>query len=162
MTDHAGTRALVRVRAEAQRQGYQREPEGARLGNLAAGKRAAKNRRELQLVGDLFQDLYHNKSVARKMLLPKINENWQQIVGDLVAEHTKPIAFSDNVLQVSANSSVWAVQLSSLSHVLATKIAEITGYNEPISIKVNGPKANVPKYGPRTVKGARGYRDTFG
>jgi len=158
-----GGRTLERVRREALRNGHQREITATLgLSALADKPGAKKGTREPQPIGDILGTFYANKAVAKKLLLPEIVEIWENLVGPLVAEHTMPKHLSDEVLHVSADSTVWAAQLSALNHMIVNKINEKCGPNSISKIKVTGPRANVPNYGPRTVKGSIGYRDTFG
>jgi len=159
-----GSRALERVRRAATKNGYYRE--GAHNVALMDAKfgfetKKAKGR-EPEPIGNILTGFYSNKAFAKKLLLPQIADIWPQIVGAVVAEHTTPKAIVDDVLYVNANSSVWAAQLSALGQILVNKINVITGSGEIGRIQVQGPKANVPNYGPRTAKGRIGYRDTFG
>ena len=163
MVTEVCSRTLERVRREAVRNGYQREPlpvfESVNLNHGAPLKRRT---REPEMVGDVLTSYYANRTIAKKLLLPQIAEVWEQIVGPVVAEHTTPKLLIDEVLHVSANSTVWAAQLSALGQLLVNKVNAITGTTAVNRIQINGPKANVPNYGPRTVKGRIGYRDTFG
>jgi len=159
----AGTRTLDRVRREASRNGYQREQLTApTFTGMNTDRNSKKNSREPQPLAEILGSFYANKSVAKQLLLPQLIENWELVVGAVVAEHTKPKMLVDDVLQVSADSTVWAAQLSALGQILVNKINVITGSSAVRRIQVSGPKANVPNYGPRTVKGRVGYRDTFG
>ena len=158
-----GGRALERVRREAAKNGHQREQTTA---SLVTGIRpltgAKKRNREPEAIGNILGTFYSNKQVAKKLLLPQIIDIWEDVVGRVVAEHTTPKAVIEDVLHVNADSSVWATQLSALSQILVNKINTISGAEVITRIQISGPKANVPKYGPRTVKGSIGYRDTFG
>jgi len=159
-----GARTLARVRREALRNGFQRET-GLLVQSYAGGTTHAKLRtkREVEPVGIILDSFYQaNKRFAKKLLLPQIVEIWDMIVGPAVAQHTVPKHLTDDVLYVTADSTVWAAQLSTLSPLLVNKINVITGSGEIAKIQVSGPKANVPNYGPRTPKGRIGYRDTFG
>jgi len=152
---------LARLRRGAARNGYQPEPRSD--SNVMAASGGKKRRtREVVLVGEVFANFYASKGVAKKLLLPQIAASWEQIVGELVAEHSSPKAIDGEALKVVADSSVWAAQLSALGPMVVARITEITGSSEIVRVQVQGPKVNVPNYGPRKAKGAIGYRDTFG
>jgi len=162
-----GSNALERVRRQAQKNGYHRQVPNELGHQLSSGPFGAtgkgkKANREPQLVGDVLNSFYVSRSAYKKLVLPQIVEAWDQIVGELVAQHTTPKALSDEVLFVAADSTVWASQLTALAPILVAKINDATNTKTVNRIEVKGPKANVPNYGPRTVKGRLGYRDTFG
>jgi len=158
-----GSRTLARVRREAERNGFDREKLPSLTLSLT-GQNNGKKRdpRDLVTLGEVFTGYYAQGSVAKRLVFPQIVEAWESIVGSVVAEHTIPKALTDEVLTVEADSTVWAAQLSALGQLLVTKINTTVGSRAVTRIKVNGPKAKVPNYGPRTVKGRVGYRDTFG
>ena len=158
-----GTRTLERVRREAVRNGHQPVTvEPLIAPGMVFTNAQKKSSREPIMIGEVLNTFYASKSVAKSLLLPQICEAWEQIVGTLVAQHTKPKTLKDDVLYVESDSTVWASQLSVLGPILVNKINTITKEKTVTRIQISGPKANVPNYGPRTVKGRVGYRDTFG
>jgi len=162
-----GTKALDRVRRQAEKNGYHRQSftEVSNQLNGSAfepGAKSKKTSRDPQLVGEVLNSFYVSRSAYKQLVLPQIVEAWEQIVGQLVAGHTTPKALTDEVLHVAADSTVWASQLTALAPILIAKINTATNTKAVSKIEVKGPKANVPNYGPRTVKGRLGYRDTFG
>ena len=88
--------------------------------------------------------------------------NWENIVGAEIAEHTEPIAILEGVLTIRTSSTAWATQLNLISNdVLASLQASAPGaLVEKLSII--GPQGPTWKRGLRTIRGARGPRDTFG
>jgi predicted nucleic acid-binding Zn ribbon protein len=162
-TSSVGKRTLERVRREAARGGHERQK---MVGSLALatnpGRGKKVNPRDPVMVGEVLASFNANNQVAKKLLLPQIAEIWEQTVGTLVAQHSTPKYLADDVLHVAADSSVWAAQLSVLNQMLVTKINASITSGTISRIQVSGPKANTPNYGPRTVKGRIGYRDTFG
>lgn len=93
----------------------------------------------------------------------QVLEDWDEIVGERIAMHCRPVSFEDGVLIVSASSSAWAAQLRMLTPQLITTIEEHVGSHVVSELKVTGPAAaeRTWKKGRRTVTW-RGPRDTYG
>lgn len=93
----------------------------------------------------------------------RVLEEWDDIVGDQLASHCRPVSFEEGVLVVSASSSAWATQLRMIAPQLVTRIHEHVGANVISEIKVAGPAAAQRSWirGRRTVHW-RGVRDTYG
>lgn len=93
----------------------------------------------------------------------RVLDEWDQIVGERLATHCRPVSFEDGVLVVSASSSAWASQLRMLTPQLITTIEEHVGSHVVSELKVTGPAAAERswKKGRRTVTW-RGPRDTYG
>lgn len=93
----------------------------------------------------------------------RVLDEWDEIVGERLATHCRPVSFEDGVLVVSASSSAWASQLRMLTPQLITTIEEHVGSHVISELKVTGPAAaqRTWKKGRRTVTW-RGPRDTYG
>ncbi|WP_444585528.1 DciA family protein [Brachybacterium sp. AOP43-C2-M15] len=93
----------------------------------------------------------------------RVLEEWEEIVGERLATHCRPVSFEEGVLVVSASSSAWASQLRMLTPQLITTIEEHVGSHVVSELKVTGPAAAERswKKGRRTVTW-RGPRDTYG
>ena len=93
----------------------------------------------------------------------RVLDEWDEIVGERLATHCRPVSFEGGVLVVSASSSAWASQLRMLTPQLITTIEEHVGSHVVSELKVTGPAAAERswKKGRRTVTW-RGPRDTYG
>lgn len=93
----------------------------------------------------------------------RVLEEWDDIVGERIATHCRPVSFEEGVLVVSASSSAWAAQLRMLTPQLITTIEERVGSHVISELTVTGPAAAQRswKKGRRTVTW-RGPRDTYG
>ena len=87
---------------------------------------------------------------------------WAEIVGADVAAHCAPSGLRDGELRISAESTAWATQLRLLVGTLLARIVADLGPDVVTRIVVTGPVAPSWKHGPRSVRGARGPRDTYG
>ena len=115
-----------------------------------------------QLISDVLQNLIQDREWQSGIAEGNLFANWRNIVGDEIAEHTEPIAILEGVLTIRTSSTAWATQLNLISNdVLASLQASAPGaLVEKLSII--GPQGPNWKRGIRTIKGARGPRDTFG
>lgn len=86
---------------------------------------------------------------------------WDQIVGNDIAEHVRPVSFADGELSLEADSTAWATQLRLLLPQVHRAVDERVGPGVVTAIRVRGPQAPTWVSGPRRVKG-RGPRDTYG
>lgn len=91
----------------------------------------------------------------------RVLEEWDEIVGEQLAAHCRPVSLDAGVLVVSASSSAWATQLRMLAPQVITRIHEHVGMSVISEVTVTGPAARSWKRGRRTVAW-RGPRDTYG
>jgi len=88
--------------------------------------------------------------------------SWSEIVGGEIAEHSDPVTFFEGVLTVRASSTAWATQLNLLKPSILEKIRMNVNDVVVDDLLVVGPKSPSWKKGLRTIRGARGPRDTYG
>jgi predicted nucleic acid-binding Zn ribbon protein len=115
-----------------------------------------------QLISDVLKNLIQDREWQSGIAEGNLFANWESIVGAEIAEHTEPIAILEGVLTIRTSSTAWATQLNLISNdVLASLQASAPGaLVEKLSII--GPQGPSWKRGIRTIRGARGPRDTFG
>jgi predicted nucleic acid-binding Zn ribbon protein len=115
-----------------------------------------------QLISDVLRNLIQDREWQSGIAEGNLFANWESIVGAEISEHTEPIAILEGVLTIRTSSTAWATQLNLISNdVLASLQASAPGaLVEKLSII--GPQGPSWKRGIRTIRGARGPRDTFG
>ena len=115
-----------------------------------------------QPISDVLKNLIQDREWQSGIAEGNLFANWENIVGAEIAEHTEPIAILEGVLTIRTSSTAWATQLNLISSdVLASLQASAPGaLVEKLSII--GPQGPSWKRGIRTIRGARGPRDTFG
>ena len=115
-----------------------------------------------QLISDVLNNLIQDREWQSGIAEGNLFANWEKLVGAEIAEHAEPIAILDGVLTIKTSSTAWAVQLNLISKdVLASLQASAPGaLVEKLSII--GPQGPNWKRGVRTIRGARGPRDTYG
>jgi predicted nucleic acid-binding Zn ribbon protein len=88
--------------------------------------------------------------------------DWENIVGGEIAQHTIPISLVDGRLTIQSSSSAWATQMRLMSDQLLKTISNSAPGALVEELNVLGPNAPSWKRGLRSIKGARGPRDTYG
>jgi len=87
---------------------------------------------------------------------------WPTIVGTDVAGHCTPRSYQEGRLVVQTDSTAWATQLKLLAPTVVRQMNEELGHGTVRVIDVVGPDAPSWSRGPRSVRGGRGPRDTYG
>lgn len=146
-------RGRSRRRADADAQG-----DGARGGYSGAWPDAT----DPTPVGAVASEFVADRGWQRPLSEARVFSAWAEIVGADVAAHCAPSALRDGELRVSAESTAWATQLRLLAGTLLARIVGELGPDVVTRIVVTGPVAPSWKHGPRSVRGARGPRDTYG
>ena len=88
--------------------------------------------------------------------------NWAQVVGEEIAHHTTPISLVDGRLTIQSSSSAWATQMRLMQQELLKTISNSAPGALVEELHVIGPHAPSWKRGLRSIRGARGPRDTYG
>ncbi|WP_245822367.1 DUF721 domain-containing protein [Brachybacterium avium] len=119
--------------------------------------------RDPQGIENVLRKVLGNLGWNAGMSAGRVLEEWDDIVGERLATHCRPVSFEAGVLVVSASSSAWAAQLRMLTPQLITTIEERVGSHVISELTVTGPAAAQRswKKGRRTVTW-RGPRDTYG
>ncbi len=157
--------ALEAARASAKERGA-RVRKGGRGGAGARRRRRSwsgpgPDDRDPQPLGRLASRIAADRGWTERLAAGQVFARWGKLVGEDVAEHAQPIAFSEGELTVQADSTAWATQLRLLQRELLKKIAAGVGNGVVLRLKVQGPAAPSWRYGPLHVPG-RGPRDTYG
>ena len=79
-----------------------------------------------------------------------------------IAQHSTPISLTEGRLTIQSSSTAWATQLNIMKDSLRETISNTAPGALVEELYIIGP--NVPnwKKGLRTIRGARGPRDTYG
>ncbi|MFC5676657.1 DUF721 domain-containing protein [Aeromicrobium endophyticum] len=113
-------------------------------------------------IADLLGRVVQQQGWAEKLDDQRIFTDWERIVGSEVAQHAQVDGFEDTIVHVRATSTAWATQLKLLAPRIVAKLNEALGDGTVTRIDVRGPQAPSWKNGPRSIRGARGPRDTYG
>ena len=110
------------------------------------------------VLSEVIQNRNWNQGVAEGNLF----SDWSTIVGSEIAEHTTPISLVDGKLTIQSSSSAWATQIRLMQDDLLNTISSSAPGALVEALVFIGPHAPSWKKGLRTIKGARGPRDTYG
>ena len=110
------------------------------------------------ILNDLVTTRDWKKGIAEGTLFTK----WREIVGNEIADHCEPIALFEGRLTIKAESTSWATQLRLITPELLKNIRSRSEGALVDELTVIGPNAPSWKRGLRTIRGARGPRDTYG
>ena len=114
------------------------------------------------LLADLISHLMVERDWKSGVAEGTFFSNWAQVVGQEISLHATPLSLLEGVLTLQTSSTAWAVQLK----LVAPDLLQTIKANSPEvlieKILVIGPNGPNWKKGVRTIRGARGPRDTYG
>jgi len=115
-----------------------------------------------QLISDLLKNLIQDREWQSGLAEGNLFSNWESIVGAEIAEHAEPITILDGVLTIKTSSTAWATQLNLISRDLLASLQKSAPGALVEKLSIIGPQGPNWKRGLRTIRGARGPRDTYG
>ena len=114
------------------------------------------------LISDVLTNLVSDRQWESGLAEGNLFAQWEKIVGSDIATHTTPISILEGVLLIQCSSTAWATQLQSVHDQLVETISSSAPGALVESLRFTGPTAPSWKKGIRTIRGARGPRDTYG
>ena len=114
------------------------------------------------LISDVLSNLVSDRQWESGLAEGNLFAQWEKIVGSDIATHTTPISILEGVLLIQCSSTAWATQLQSVHDQLVATISSSAPGALVESLRFTGPTAPSWKKGIRTIRGARGPRDTYG
>jgi|688.fasta_scaffold242481_3 predicted nucleic acid-binding Zn ribbon protein len=113
-----------------------------------------------QLLNESLAELINERGWRERVKDSDLFLQWGELVGSELADHVQPIAFTDGILTVSAESTAWATQLRLIDQRVISALTQ--GGFEVQELRIKGPQAPSWRKGGWSVKGGRGPRDTYG
>lgn len=169
----AAAEALARARRSARDRGLR----PGRPGRQAAGGQAsdspgtglsrrrsgagAPDARDPRTVSSEVDRLLASRGWGADVQVGAVVGRWATIVGETVASHVVPTAFTGTTLTVRADSTAWATQMRLLVSSVLTRIETEVGAGVVSEIVVHGPAGPSWRKGPLRSQGP-GPRDTYG
>lgn len=114
------------------------------------------------LISDVLTNLVADRQWESGLAEGNLFAQWEKIVGSDIATHATPISILDGVLLIQCSSTAWATQLQAVHDQLITTISSSAPGALVESLRFTGPTGPSWKKGIRTIRGARGPRDTYG
>jgi predicted nucleic acid-binding Zn ribbon protein len=161
----AAAAALARARAAAVAKGLRpgmRPRKRRRPIGMPTLSGSARDGRDPALLGDQLDRLLIDRGWKVDVAVGAVMGRWAEIVGPDIAEHVKPVTFTDSMLTVQADSTAWATQMKLLVSSVLARIEEEIGVGAVTDLKVLGPSAPSWRRGSRRSPDSRGPRDTYG
>ena len=115
-----------------------------------------------QLLKDLLNNLIAERNWDSGIAEGTLFSSWEEIVGSEISLHANPISLLEGVLTLQSSSTAWATQLRLIEPELLITIQRSAPGALVESITLIGPRGPSWKKGIRTIRGARGPRDTYG
>ena len=115
-----------------------------------------------QQIGFALDELINTRDWRQGLAEGNIFSDWEKIVGSEIATHSLPISIVDGRLTIQTSSTAWATQLNIISTELLKTIRDSAPGALVETLVFIGPNAPSWKKGLRTIRGARGPRDTYG
>lgn len=156
-------RALTRAAAGSTSRAKRRRPFTERravTGNRVSGSHP--DDRDPQLLDSTMARLVGERGWELDLRMRGVFARWAELVGEEVAAHCSPEAFTDGKLVVRTDSTAWATQLTLLAPTVVRRLNEELGHGTVVVIDVQGPHLPSWKKGRRTTRDGRGPRDTYG
>lgn len=114
-----------------------------------------------QLLSTLLSHLIEERDWKGGIAEGTLFSTWSEVVGPEISLHATPISLVDGVLTLQTSSTAWATQLQLVApDLLRTIQASAPGALVEI-VTVIGPQGPSWRRGMRTIRGARGPRDTY-
>ena len=115
-----------------------------------------------QLLGSILSEIINERDWEAGLAEGNLFSLWASVVGEEIAAHASPISLLEGVLTIQTTSTAWAVQLKIVSSELLTNIQQSTPGVLVDALNIIGPQGPTWKKGLRTIRGAKGPRDTYG
>jgi predicted nucleic acid-binding Zn ribbon protein len=121
-----------------------------------------KKRDEPGRLSEVLDELITTRDWKKGIAEGTLFSNWRKIVGDEVANHCEPITLLEGRLTIRAETTAWATQLRLIQDEI---LKTLQTHSEGVLVEelaVIGPSAPSWKRGLRSIRGAKGPRDTYG
>ena len=113
-------------------------------------------------IGNILQEFVGVRDWQQGIAEGTLFTEWASVVGAEIAENAIPASLVDGRLTIQTRSTAWATQLTMIKSQLLETIRKSAPGALVEEITVIGPHAPSWKKGLRTIRGAKGPRDTYG
>lgn len=115
-----------------------------------------------QLLKDVLAQVIQERDWKGGIAEGTLFSTWVDVVGREISQHATPISLLEGVLTIQTSSTPWAVQLQLVGPDLLATIRASSPGALVDSLSIIGPHGPSWKKGVRTIRGAKGPRDTYG
>lgn len=120
------------------------------------------NSNDPQLLKDVLAQVIHDRDWKGGIAEGTLFSTWPDVVGPEISLHATPISLLEGVLTIQTSSTAWAVQLQIVAPDVLKTIRSSSPGALVDSLSIIGPHGPHWKKGIRTIRGAKGPRDTYG
>jgi predicted nucleic acid-binding Zn ribbon protein len=152
--------SLARDIADSYRGGTPSGPPRRRRPSRASPRR--RKRDEPERLADVIGEMTRERGWDERLQAQRVFTDWTGVVGPEIAAHSRVEGFEDGIVSIRTDSTAWAKELKLLAPRVVHRLNEELGHGTVLRIEVNGPQAPSWKKGLRTIRNARGPRDTYG
>jgi len=118
--------------------------------------------RDPQPIGKVLDSVVKRRGWQRRISLSTVLRDWEGLVGDANAQHSRPTDFTDGVLTIQCDSTAWATAMRYNASPLVKRLNDRLGEQTVVRVTILAPRQQNWKKGPRSVRDGRGPRDTYG
>ena len=159
-TDEPDSLGLARDVADAYRGGTPTGSPRRRRPPPASPRRA--KREDPERLADVIGEMTKERGWDERLTAQRVFTDWAGVVGAEIAEHSAVEGYADGIVSIRTDSTAWAKELQLLAPKVVRRLNEELGHGSVLRIEVRGPQAPSWKKGQRTIRNARGPRDTYG
>lgn len=87
-------------------------------------------------VGEVLRGLLADRGMARGLRLGRLVTAWEEVVGERLAEETRPVSLDEGGLVVAASGPGWAAQVRFLSEEIRRRTNRILGGEEVSAVRI--------------------------
>jgi len=113
-------------------------------------------------IGNILEEFVGVRDWRKGIAEGTLFSEWASVVGADISENAVPASLVDGRLTIQTRSTAWATQLNMMRSQLLETIRKSAPGALVEEIVVIGPNAPSWKKGLRTIRGAKGPRDTYG
>ena len=158
--DDPDTLGLARDIADSYRGGTASGPPRRRRPPKPSPRRAKRD--EPSRLADVLGEMTRDRGWDERIQAQRVFTDWAGVVGAEIAAHSTVEGFEDGIVSIRTDSTAWAKELKLLAARVVQRLNEEIGHGTVLRIEVRGPQAPSWKKGQRTIRNARGPRDTYG
>ncbi len=151
---------LARDIADAYRGGTPTGPPRRRRPPPASSRRPRRD--DPVPLSDVVGDMIRDEGWDERLRAQRVFTDWAGVVGTEIAAHSHVDGFADGIVSIRTDSTAWAKELKMLAPRVVRRLNEELGHGAVLRIDVHGPQGPSWKKGRRTLRDARGPRDTYG
>ncbi|MGI9084715.1 MAG: DUF721 domain-containing protein [Aeromicrobium sp.] len=158
--DEPDALGLARDIADSYRGGTPSGPPRRRRPGPVSPRRARRD--DPARLSDVIGEMIRERGWDERIQAQRVFSDWAGVVGPEIAAHSHVEGFADGIVSIRTDSSAWAKELKMLASRVVHRLNEELGHGTVLRIDVRGPQAPSWKRGRRTLRDARGPRDTYG